>query len=138
MIEYILKTALIAFILLLTPYMSEGAEYLNVKSFHLGFMYPNGVDLAGYTVEKKIRNNVYTFYTFGIPSFAAIGISYYRNYEGTGLSGTFGVGIGSVMYGSLAYQLKIGRMDYFKLGAGYTTGIAYSGAYPAISYEHRF
>jgi len=128
--EYILKDVLFTAILLLSFSVFAGADQSKVRSFHLGFMYPNGVDLAGYTVEKKIRDNFYSFYTFGFPSLAAAGIGYYRNYEGNGLSGAFGVGIGSVMYGSLAYQLKIGKMNFLKLG--------YSGVYPALSYEHRF
>ena len=136
--EYVLKKVFITAILLLCFSVYAGAEEAKVRSFHLGFLHPNGVDLVGYTVEKKMRNNIYGFYTFGFPSLAAIGISYYRNYEGNGLSGTFGVGIGSVVYGSLVYQWKFGEMDYFKLGAGYTTSIVYSGVYPALSYEHRF
>ena len=56
----------------------------------------------------------------------------------SGLSTTFGVDIGSIMYGSIAYQWKIQEMDFIKLGAGITTGVAYSGAFPVVSYEHRF
>lgn len=42
------------------------------------------------------------------------------------------------MYASLAFQWKIHMMDYLKLGAGLTTGVAYTGVYPVLSYEHRF
>jgi hypothetical protein len=105
---------------------------------HAGFLYPNGVDLAGYTVEQSIADNVYYFYTFGFPSLAAAGLSYYADYEGNGLSGTVGVGIGSVLYASLVYQWKIANKQYLKTGAGFATGVAYTGAYPALSYEYRF
>ncbi|HLO25714.1 MAG TPA: hypothetical protein VK187_06345, partial [Geobacteraceae bacterium] len=89
-------------------------------------------------VEKRIGSNFYRFYTFGFPSLAAAGLSYYSNYEGSGLSGTIGVGIGFILYGSLVYQWKLADMNYLKTGAGYATGIAYTGVYPALSYEHRF
>jgi hypothetical protein len=109
-----------------------------MRSYHLGLMYPNGVDFVGYTVEDKIKNNLYRFYTFGFPSIAAIGVTYCDNHEGNGLAATFGVGIGSVMYGSIAYQLQIKETHFVKLGAGLTTGIVYNGVYPVLSYEHRF
>jgi hypothetical protein len=108
------------------------------RSLHAGFLYPNGVDVVGYTVEKRIGSDFYGFYTFGFPSLAAAGLSYYSNYVGSGLSGTIGVGIGFVLYGSLVYQWKITEMHYLKTGAGYATGIAYTGVYPALSYEYRF
>ena len=126
------------FLLMLVPYVYADADESKVESFHLGFLYPNGVDVVGYTAEEEIRDHLYRFYTFGIPSFAAIGVSYYKNYQGNGVSVAFGVGIGSVMYGSLAYQLKLKKTNYLKLGAGITTGVAYTGGYPALSYEHRF
>ena len=94
--------------------------------------------MVGYSVEKKLKNNIYSFYNFGIPSFSALGINYYQAYNDSGVTGTIGVGIGSIMYASLAYQWKIHMMDYLKLGAGFATGVAYTGAYPVLSYEHRF
>jgi hypothetical protein len=107
-------------------------------SLHAGFLYPNGVDLAGYTVEHELKHGFYYYYTFGFPSLAATGISYYSGYNDDGLAATAGVGIGSVLYASLVYQLHILHEHFIKLGAGYTTGIAYTGVYPALSYEFRF
>jgi hypothetical protein len=109
-----------------------------VSSFHLGFLDHNGVDLAGYTVEHKLKNGLYGFYTFGFPSIAAAGISYYFDYRNNGPVATIGVGIGSVMYSSLLYQFRIADRHFVKVGAGYTTGIAYTGIFPALSYEMRF
>lgn len=125
-------------LLLIVPAAYAVVEEPSVQSVHAGFLYPNGVDVVGYSVEKQIRDHLYRFYTFGIPSFAAIGVGYYKNYDGNGLSAAFGVGIGSIMYGSLSYQWKIGKVDYLKLGAGVTTGVAYTGSYPVVSYEYRF
>ena len=105
---------------------------------HFGLLYPNGVDVVGYSVEKRISANVYRFYTFGIPSLAAVGLSYYGSYGGDGLTSTLGVGIGSVLYGSLAYQWQMDKSRYWKLGAGVTFGVAYGGVYPVLSYEYRF
>lgn len=113
-------------------------EATKVRSAHLGFLHPEGVDLAGYSVEKEFSGNVYSFYTFGIPALAALGLSYYEQYNGDGFTATAGVGIGFVLYGSAAYQWRIGQQDYFKLGAGFAAGVAYSGGLPIISYEHRF
>ena len=111
---------------------------MNMGSVHFGAMYPNGVDFVGYTVEAKIKSNTYRFYTFGFPSIAAAGLSYYENYEGNGMAAALGVGIGSVMYGSIAYQWQIASTQFVKLGAGLTASIIYSGVYPVLSYEHRF
>lgn len=113
-----------------------------MRSYHLGFMYPNGADIAGYTVESKdqSKNNIYYFYTFGFPSFASAGVSYYEKYEGNGLAVSLGVGLGflSLLHGSIAYQWQIMETDYVKLGAGYASTLVYNGAFPVISYEHRF
>ncbi len=133
-----LKHVFIVCVLLLAPALGAAEEGTATASVHAGFLYPNGVDLVGYTVEKSISNNVYYFYTFGLPSLAAAGLCYYADYEGNGLSGTIGVGIGSVLYASVVYQWKIAGKQYLKTGAGFTTGIAYTGAYPALSYEYRF
>ncbi|MCX6072894.1 MAG: hypothetical protein NTY39_01065 [Campylobacterales bacterium] len=107
-------------------------------SFHGGFMDPNGVDIVGYTVQTKINDSFYRYYTFGLPSLVAVGLNYYDNYQGDGITGTLGIGIGSILYGSLAYQVNVKNTHYLKLGAGYTSGIAYSGLYPVLSYEIRF
>ncbi len=108
------------------------------KSFHFGFLHPNGVDVVGYTVEIKKSRNFYHFYTFGFPSIAATGINYYSNYFENGFNSTVGLGIGSVFYGSVAYQIKIKKVTFLKLGGGYTTGIAYTGFYPVFGCELRF
>lgn len=112
------------------------------QSFHFGLMHPNGVDLAGYSVEKKFSNdyssNIYSFYNFGFPSLAATGLSFYENRNGNGLTATAGIGIGFIMYGSAAYQIKIDNNQYIKLGLGLGAGIVHSGLFTVISYEHRF
>lgn len=126
------------FVLMVAPSLCTAGEGTATASVHAGFLYPNGVDLAGYTVEQGIAEYVSYFYTFGFPSLAAAGLSYYANYEGNGLSGAIGVGIGSALYASLAYQWKITNKQYLKTGAGFATGVAYTGAYPALSYEYRF
>jgi len=94
--------------------------------------------MAAYSVEKRISTNVFRFYTFVIPSLAAVGISYYRNYGGDGLTSTVGVGIGTVLYGSVAHQWQMVKSRYLKQGAGVTSGVAYSGVYPVLQYEYRF
>ena len=132
------KRSINVFLLLLSLCMEVVADERAVESYHLGFMYPNGVDVVGYTAEQEFSNHLYRFYTFGIPSFAAVGGSYYKNFIGDGLSATFGLGIGSIAYCSVAYQMHLRKTDYIKLGTGFTTGVAYTGAYPALSYEHRF
>ncbi len=134
----IYRSAFFTILLLLSAAISAQAAQEKVQSFHLGFLYPNGVDVIGYSVEEKMSRHTYRFYTFGIPSFAAIGLSYYDSFEGDGWCATVGVGIGSIMYSSLAYQWRVNNQDYVKLGAGFTTGVAYTGGYPALSYEHRF
>lgn len=105
---------------------------------HAGFLDPNGVDLVGYSVEHDLSNNFHGFYTFGFPSLAAAGITYYGNYNGNGPAVTVGAGIGSVLYASLVYRLLVTERHIVKLGGGYTTGIAYTGLFPALSYELRF
>ena len=110
----------------------------SIRSAHFGLFYSNGVDIAGYTVEKRINADVYSFYTFGFPALAALGLSYYRSYEGDGFTSSIGVGIGSVLYGSMAYQWQTDKLHYLKLGAGLTVGVAYGGVYPVLSYEYRF
>lgn len=115
----------------------ESAPKEQTSSVHVGFLYPGGVDLAGYSAEHYINDGLYWYYTFGIPALAAAGLSYYSDYNGNGLVAVVGVGIGSIAYAAVAYQLKVGDGHYLKLGGGYTTGIAYSGLFPALSYEMR-
>ena len=107
-------------------------------TIHAGFFYPNGIDLIGYTAENTIKTDIYYYYTFGFPSIAATGISYYSNYISNSVVISIGVGIGSIGYSSLEYQLRVADKQYIKLGVGYTTGIAYTGMYPVLSYEYRF
>ncbi len=106
----------------------------------MGLMYPNGADIAGYTVESNILGNIYYFYTFGFPAVASAGISYYANHEGNGLAASFGVGLGylSMTHLSIFYQWQIRETDYLKLGAGFSSTLVYNGAFPVMSYEHRF
>lgn len=128
---------LIFFLLFALSALARGADK-EIESLHIGFLHPNGVDLVGYSREKPLNDNVYRFYTFGLPSIAAMGINYYANgYGRNGLNATIGVGIGSVAYVSLAYQWKLDANSNLKLGAGYTAGVAYSGVYPALAYEHQ-
>jgi len=111
-----------------------------MKSYHLGVLYPAGADIAGYTVEHKIKDKLYRFYTFGFPAVASVGLAYYENYEGNGFVTSAGVGLGylSMVHGSVAYQWKVEETDYLKLGAGFATSLVYNGAFPVLSYEHRF
>jgi len=105
---------------------------------HFGLLYPNGVDVVGYTVESKLTDYFYRYYTFGFPALAAVGLSYYGSYWGNGFTAAIGVGIGSILNGALAYQWQMDKSRYLKLGAGMTVGVAYGGVYPVLSYEYRF
>ena len=137
-----LKHALVLFAFAAMAGLSSNvrAESLRerVPTLHAGFLNQNGVDIAGYSVEQRLRNKIYWFYTFGMPSIAAAGISYYTDFNKNGPVATIGVGIGSVLYSSLVYQFRISDKHFIKAGAGYTTGILYNGIYPAVSYEMRF
>jgi len=113
-------------------------DALRVQSVHLGLVHPAGVDAVGYSVEGKFSNDLYSFYTFGYPALAAMGFTYYEQYGGNGLTATAGVGIGFILYGSVAYQWRIGQQHFFKFGAGLGTGVSYNGAFPVLSYEYRF
>lgn len=117
---------------------AESEPTQRTASVHAGFLYPAGVDVAGYTAEVSLNGRWYWYYTFGLPSLAASGFSCYADYDGNGPVATAGVGIGSVAYASVVYQLRVARKQFLKLGGGYTTGIAYTGLYPALSYEVRF
>lgn len=124
--------------LLLVNSLSATAADEQYRSVHLGFLHPNGVDVSGYSVEQQIRGKLYRFYTFGYPALAAIGIVYYDQFQGDGFTSTWGVGLGTIMYGSIGYQWKIADASYIKVGVGFATGIAYTGSFPVIAYEHRF
>jgi len=67
-----------------------------------------------------------------------MGLGYHEEHGGSGISATAGVGIGFVLYGSVAYQWKIEQLHYLKLGAGLASGVAYTGVFPVLSYEYRF
>lgn len=114
------------------------SEPARTSSVHAGFLSPAGVDVAGYTAEVSLNGRWYWFYTFGFPALAATGLSCYADYDGNGPVATAGVGVGSVAYASVVYQLRVAHNQFLKLGGGYTTGIAYTGLYPALSYELRF
>lgn len=134
---------LVAFILLTTGMVGAAsgetaAAQGRISSLHAGFLDPKGVDLFGYSVEHDLTNNFYSFYTFGLPSLAAAGISYYGNYTGNGPAVTVGIGVGSVLYAAVVYQLHVAERHVIKLGGGYTTGVAYTGLFPALSYEVRY
>lgn len=121
----------------------EGAEETRTKSMHFGMLYPNGVDMVGYTIEDKLNDNFYRYYTFGFPSFASIGISYYKNYAGDGLTASIGTGVGFLnqVNGSVAYQWQIQQSKesaFIKLGIGYAASLVFNGAIPVLSYEQRF
>ena len=117
---------------------AESEPTQRTASVHAGFLYPAGVDVAGYTAEVSLNGRWYWYYTFGFPSLAATGFSCYADYDGNGPVATAGVGVGSVAYASVVYQLRLANDQFLKLGGGYTTGIAYTGLYPALSYEVRF
>jgi len=131
-----MKLMLCIFFLFLAP--AVNAVEIAYSSIHIGIMHPNGVDLVGYSTEKQLNNHWYRFYTFGLPALAATGFSYYDYYQGNGFTHTLGIGIGSVIYGSIAYQHQLNKKQYLKIGVGLTTGIAYSGIYPVFAYENRF
>lgn len=109
-----------------------------VTSYHGGLFHPNGVDLGGYSVEKGTPEGFHWFYTLGFPSFAAAGLSYYDDYAGNGKVATVGIGIGFAAFGSYSYQWHLGDHQYLKAGLGLTSGVAYSGVFPVLSYERRF
>lgn len=116
----------------------ESASPGRTPSFHGGFLHPAGVDVLGYTVEHRWREGVYPYYTFGVPSFAAAGLAFYAKHDRSGPVVTVGVGLGSIAYGSAAYQWRLRERLFLKVGGGYTTGIAYSGLFPVASVEKRY
>ena len=109
-----------------------------MSSYHYGLFHPNGIDIFGYSVEEKISKNTYKYISYGIPSFAAIGVNYYQNYTGNGFTTSAGVGLGTLFNASVVYQIHASGDNYFKLGAGFTSNIAYNGFFPVLSYEQRF
>lgn len=121
-----------------SPARAESEPTRRTSSVHAGFLYPAGVDVAGYTAEMRLNGRWYWYYTFGLPSLAATGFSCYADYNGNGPVATAGIGIGSVAYASVVYQLRVANNQFLKVGGGYTTGIAYTGLFPALSYEMRF
>ena len=134
----IVKAISIACLLLLTSTQETYASDSLYESMHVGVMHPSGVDVVGYTFEQRLDDHLYAFCTFGFPSLAAVGVGYYENYHGNGFVGNAGIGIGSVLYGSMAYQVRLQQEQYIKIGAGYTASIIYSGVYPVFGYEYRF
>jgi hypothetical protein len=130
-------TRLLVLIMLILCNQVQAADDAT-RSYHGGFFHPNGLDLVGYSVEKKISEGIYRYYTFGIPSGAAIGYNYYSDFRGNGLNATIGVGIGVLFTTSLAYQFHLDKENYFKIGAGYTANVGYEGVFPVLSYEQRF
>lgn len=123
-------------LLLLCGHVMASEE--RVSSYHYGIFHPNGIDVFGYSVEEKISANTYKYYSYGIPSFAAIGVNYYQNYTGSGITTSAGIGLGTLFNVSVAYQIRASSENYFKIGAGFTSNIAYNGFFPVISYEQRF
>ena len=56
-----------------------------IKSYHVGFFYPNGVDMVGHTTETPLHRNWYWYYTFGFPSLVAAGLCLYQDYSNNGM-----------------------------------------------------
>ena len=119
-----------------------------VRSFHVGVWHPNGIDLIGYSVERHMDNELYWYYTIGVPSVLAIGITHYSNRDGNGLTGTLGAGLGYSLYAAIAYQVKLGNKNFLKLGVASTLATYYPfapseesyyvGITGVIAYEYRF
>jgi hypothetical protein len=133
--EKITRLLVLTMLVLCTQVQASDDE---TKSYHGGLFHPNGLDVFGYSVEKKISDGIYRYYTFGIPSGAAIGYNYYSDFKGSGLTATVGIGLGVLFTTSLAYQFHLDKENYFKIGAGYTANVGYEGAFPVLSYEQRF
>ena len=135
-------------LLLVFSITHAGAADEAVRSFHVGVLHPNGIDLLGYSVERHMDNKLYWYYTIGVPSVLAIGITHYSNHDGNGLTATLGAGLGYSLYAAIAYQLKLGNKNFLKLGAASTFATYYPFApsevsyyvetHPVIAYEYRF
>ncbi len=139
---------LLASLLLVFSIAHAGASDGAVRSIHAGVLHPNGIDLFGYSVERHMDNKLYWYYTIGVPSVLAIGITHYSNRDGNGLTATLGAGLGYSLYVAIAYQVKLGNKNFLKLGAASTLATYYPFApsevsyyvetHPVIAYEYRF
>lgn len=138
-------------LLLILPCTQVVAAEDSVKTFHFGFLHPNGIDLIGYSVETPMDNKLYWYYTIGLPSILAAGFTRYSNRDGNGMTTTVGVGLFVLAYASVGYQFKLSNKSFLKLGAGIAVEYLGSqsdddsddeklGVYPApiLSYEYRF
>lgn len=139
---------LLTCLLLVFSIVQPSAADEAVRSFHVGVFHPNGIDLLGYSVERHMDNRLYWYYTIGVPSFLAIGITHYNKRDGNGLTATLGAGLGYTLYAAIAYQVKLGSKHFLKLGAASTVATYYPFA-PSeesyyvkttgiIAYEYRF
>jgi len=138
----------LASLLLVISIAHAGAADEAVRSFHVGVWHPNGIDLIGYSVERRMNKKLYWYYTIGLPSVLAIGITHYSNRGGNGLAATLGAGLGYSLYAAMAYQVKLGNKNFLKLGAASTIATYYPFApseeshyvqiHPVIAYEYRF
>ena len=139
------KCLLFTCLLLVSSIAHAGAA---VRSFHVGVWHPNGMDLIGYSVERHMDNKLYWYYTIGVPSLLAIGITHYNNRNGNGLTATLGAGLGYSLYAAITYQVKLGNKNFLKLGAASMVGTYYPFApieksyyvqtNAIVSYEYRF
>ena len=111
-----------------------GAAAASEKSFHLGVVHPSGANLIGYSVERQMDDKLYWYYTIGVPSILAVGITHYSNRDGNGLTATLGGGLGYSLYASIAYQMKLGNNNFLKLG----TGLALATYYPYVSSDESY
>lgn len=121
---------------------ARGEEEEVSRSQHIGVLYPNGVDIVGYTVEHRSGDHLYSYYTFGFPALAAVGISYYQAHDSQGWTASAGTGIGFLnqVNFSVAYQwpMTSGKTPAFlKLGAGRFGSLVGKGAFPVLSLEWR-
>jgi len=132
------KSIAFLYLLFVTFTASLQADERQTESYHAGILHPDGVDIIGYTNETKIENHIYRFYTFGFPSLAAVGINFYADYYDNGINANIGVGVGTVAYASLNYRWVLHQRNKIRFGAGFMTGVAYTGWYPVISYETNF
>jgi len=104
------------------------------KSFHFGTFSSTGADLVGYRTISPIVGGIYSYYSFGIPSIASVGLSFYENYRGDGIILTGGYGVATLFNASASYQWKIKRDHFIEVGAGYGLLFEGQGFIPIISY----
>ena len=88
----------LASVLLVFSIAHAGAADVAVRSFYVGVWHPNGIDLIEYSIERHMDNKLYWYYTIGVPSVLAIGITHYSNRDGNGLTATLGAGLGYSLY----------------------------------------